>query len=1279
MSNTALTVAGGTVTLTGVNTYSGTTTVQGGTLELSGGNAIANTGAVVLANAALLSLVNSETIGSLQGTGAVQLGSRTLAVGSDNSSTTYAGVLSGSNGAITKQGTGTFTISGANTFTGTTTISAGTLQLGAAGALPTTAFLDVASGATFSLNNFNQQATVQGAGNIVLGSGTLTTSFFGSVVHSGTISGSGGIVKGNGGTLTLNGLSNYTGPTSVNAGTLELNGSSTSTIGVASGARLGGLGTTTGGVNIQSGGTVAPGNSPGILNTGNFSLLVGSTLEIEIGGTTPGNTANNHDQVNVTGTVNLAGSLTALKYNDFIPAAGNTFTIINNDGSDPVVGTFAGLNEGATFTSDNVTYTVSYVGGNGNDVVLTALYATFVVTTTSDSGAGSLRQSILDANATSGINVISFNIPGTGVHTIAPASALPTVTGTVTIDGTTETDFAGVPLIELRGDSAGAGINGLTVTASNSIVRGLVINRFNGSGILISGAIALGNEIIGNYIGTNTAGSTALANGSYGIFVTSGANANTIGGSSVAARNIISGNNVHGVYIVNAGTANNTVQGNYIGTDASGNFDLGNSQRGIYVEGGGSNTIRNNVVSGNDSQGILLGFGNNDILKGNIIGLNAAGTAALGNSGGGLYITSSNNTIGGTSATDRNIISGNTGYGVKIEFASRSGNVIQGNYIGTDISGTIDLGNTSHGVFFAGSAHDNTIGGTAAGAGNVISGNNSNGIYIENSNNTAVAGNFIGTKASGTEALGNSGDGVQIFNSTGTSVGGTTAGARNIISGNVHGITVTGGSTAGTLIQGNFIGTDVNGNADLGNSVSGVWVTFAANTSIGGASAGAGNVISGNNAQGIHVQGGATTTIQGNYIGTNAAGTSALGNSAAGIRVESANNTIGGTAVGARNVISGNSGSNGYGVIVTGTGSTGNFIQGNYIGTNAAGTAALGNGTGVQISSGASTNTVGGSAADAGNVISGNSIAGVSIQSPTTTSTIRGNVIGLDVSGTSAIGNGQGVYVNGANHVIDNNTIAGNLQQGIQLSSVATATVITRNTIGTDAGRTRSLPNTVGISFFVGASNNTIGGAASDQGNFIANSRQSGLSLPGATSANNTFQNNLYFANIGLAIDAGVPGVTANDNGDTDSVLNFPILTKAYLSGSDLVVEGIVGAGRPVELYLASATGNGFGSGRRLLGTVLEGSAADGLSGTESYGPSVRGVIVGSSSGNQFKMTLPLPADIQFGSLLTALAVGSTSEFSSTITVGDVTSNLAPVITLPGATTINAGESLTLR
>ena len=135
--------------------------------------------------------------------------------------------------------------------------------------------------------------------------------------------------------------------------------------------------------------------------------------------------------------------------------------------------------------------------------------ALFSVTNALDIGLGSLRQAILDANANVGTDAIAFNIAGSGVQTISLASALPTIAEAVTIDATTQTGWVNAPIIELRGDGAGAGANGFTIISSGSTIRGFAINRFGGSGVLISGTSAMANAIEGNFIGTNSSGTGA--------------------------------------------------------------------------------------------------------------------------------------------------------------------------------------------------------------------------------------------------------------------------------------------------------------------------------------------------------------------------------------------------------------------------------------------------------------------------------------------------------------------------------------------------------------------------------------------------------------------------------------------------------------------------------------------------------------------------------------------------------------------------------------------------
>jgi hypothetical protein len=216
-------------------------------------------------------------------------------------------------------------------------------------------------------------------------------------------------------------------------------------------------------------------------------------------------------------------------------------------------------------------------------VALTAPASTFVVTSTVDSGPGSLRQAILDANAHPGADSIVFNIPGSGLHTITPSTALPTISDAVTIDGSTQPGFADSPIIELDGSRAGAGVDGLRITAGSSVVSGLVINRFSSDGVELSGN---GGSIVkGCFIGTDATGTVDLGNAFRGLNIAS--SNNTIGGTAAAARNVISGNNNTGIFMT-AGTTGNLVQGNFIGTNAAGTAAVGNGT-GVATQGQSAN------------------------------------------------------------------------------------------------------------------------------------------------------------------------------------------------------------------------------------------------------------------------------------------------------------------------------------------------------------------------------------------------------------------------------------------------------------------------------------------------------------------------------------------------------------------------------------------------------------------------------------------------------------------------------------------------------------------
>ncbi len=327
-------------------------------------------------------------------------------------------------------------------------------------------------------------------------------------------------------------------------------------------------------------------------------------------------------------------------------------------------------------------------------VALTEAASVFTVTNTNDSGPGSLRQAIIDANNSPGMDAVDFDFPGPSTtQTITLLSALPSITEAAIIDGTTA--FSGQ--VELSGASAGANVDGLVIQSGSSVVRGLVINRFGDDGIQLSSS---NNIVEGNRIGTDIAGNAAgPGNAGDGVRASTVIN-NMIGGTTFAARNIISGNGLNGVFVAGGSATGNLVRGNFIGTNAAGTSAIGNALDGVRIQFAPNNTVggttagARNVLSGNNQNGLHLfnsGAAGN-LIQGNLIGTDIAGVADLGNSALGVFINNApDNLIGGTTPGTRNIISGNGQGGVQISLSSSTGNLVQGNHIGLDINGNTVL------------------------------------------------------------------------------------------------------------------------------------------------------------------------------------------------------------------------------------------------------------------------------------------------------------------------------------------------------------------------------------------------------------------------------------------------------------------------------------------------------------------------------------------------------------------------------------------------------------
>lgn len=546
----------------------------------------------------------------------------------------------------------------------------------------------------------------------------------------------------------------------------------------------------------------------------------------------------------------------------------------------------------------------------------TAHAATFTVTTTADSGPGSLRQAILDANANPGPDTITFAIGATGSQqTIQPTSALPIITDPVTIDGWSQGGggYAGPPLIELNGALAPSSTIGLNITGGGSVVRGLVINGFigtNGAGIRLQ--TGGNNWIYGNYIGTNFTGETRIAN-QRGIWIQGGSSNNRIGTNAdgtndTAERNVISANINQNIWIYQPATTGNLIMGNYIGLNAAGTAAVGTSNSTVATTGilvqeasytvigtdgdGQGDALEGNVISGNIYNINLTGTSNlneshHNRISGNLIGTNASGTVSVGIQVEGVRVyVAYDNLIGtdGDGVSDElegNLISGHFDFGVMLQQTGALNNVVAGNKIGTDITGMLSIPNGYGGSPRAGivlGGYGNRIGTNSDGVSddlerNLISGNSQtsiSAIYFNNLSNpsappTIIAGNWLGVDATGLAALPNN------YGISGSSAVPVIIRDNVIAAHTIEGIST---HSSNMVIIGNRIGVGADGVTPLGNGQNGLFLSGNDNV-IGGAGPGEANIIAHNGTVSAFYSGvrvgntGLRNTIRGNRIYAN--------------------------------------------------------------------------------------------------------------------------------------------------------------------------------------------------------------------------------------------------------------------------------------------------------------------------------------------------------------------------------------------------------------------------
>jgi parallel beta-helix repeat protein len=698
----------------------------------------------------------------------------------------------------------------------------------------------------------------------------------------------------------------------------------------------------------------------------------------------------------------------------------------------------------------------------------------------------------------------------------------------------------------LNGDSAKPNHAGVLITSSSNVIIGAdssggttklgnLISGNNDWGVILD-ANSNNNRLSGNRIGTNASGQAPLPN-AYGVGLWGKASHNIIGtnGDGVEDQsegNLISGNFGQGVNIDLPGTDYNVIAGNFIGTNANADSALPNGNwTNIYIganitgtrigtDGNGiADTAERNIISGSAGHGMVI-CGTSSKVAGNYIGLDRTGTRPIPNAYNGisLDLDAKYNVIGidGNASpgesNERNIISGNTDWGVFIYGTKAHENRISGNIIGADAAGLAALPNR-HGVGIVDGSSKNIIGTNGDGQGdslegNLISGNLQLAVYLLGAGtvDNVIAGNTIGLDATSNLSLPNHGWAAVIVdnqahnNRIGTDGNGISdATETNTIAGNIeHGIAIT---SSNNTVAGNFVGTNRNGTPGLGNNGTGVLLYGNAQFNIIGTNGDASpgdaaerNIIAANRWTNIEIHSPNVkfNRVAGNLIGTNPQGTEAYPNTTVvGILAHSnaSDNVIGTNGDGIQDALEGNviSGASEDGIGLHNT--FRNRVAGNRIGTDISGNFPIPNKTrGILVTLGAQDNIIGVDGDQSpgeiyeGNLISGNSDFGILFDRPNTINNrLAGNKIGTTLSGLAALPNYGGVAAwgqasnniigtngDGAGDALEGNLISGNLQHALYLNQTGTDhNAIAGNWIGVDATGNQKLANGAWAAIFV--------------------------------------------------------------------------------------------------------------------------------------------------------------------------------------------------------------------
>jgi len=586
---------------------------------------------------------------------------------------------------------------------------------------------------------------------------------------------------------------------------------------------------------------------------------------------------------------------------------------------------------------------------------------TSTVTSLASAGPGSLRAAITAANLSlpGRATLIRFAVRGT----ITLSSALPAVSSTMTINGTSAPGYVrgGAPVVEIDANGR-AGLE-FAPGSSGAQLLGLAVDGARGDGITLE---ASNITLDRNYIGLNRSGAS-FGNGGDGVFVAASSDGNTIGenpaGASGAVSNVISGNAGNGITL--SGSSVNTIAANRIGTNAAGTSAIPNRDNGLAIVGrsyanevggtvfvdsatgktnnptGSKGTVTpvfvvppdGNLISGNGLNGVLIddGAGHNE-LNGNFIGTTARGDAALGNGASGVWIDRANhNSLVGCKFVNNpfvyyNVVSGNKQNGLRVTDAQ--GTVVQGNFFGTGANNTAIVRNRRNGILVQGSSAGTQVGGVIP-LGNVSAGNGRNGIRVTGRVTGFTTFNTFGGLLAFKGAAPNGRDGLLI-----TATGGSNLVRTNVFSGNRHNGIEIGGNASGVTVDPDIAGLNTKGNAALPNGGDGLRIDGTAHDNVIGGSRRSvipQDTFSGNAGYGVVISGRAHgNQVFTSFIGTKLLGVAALGNQKGGVLLagHAHGNVIGAFGRKPANLISGNTG---IGVTLR-AGTTRNLVIGNYIG-----------------------------------------------------------------------------------------------------------------------------------------------------------------------------------------------------------------------------------------------------------------------------------------------------------------------------------------------------------